>query len=129
MIVLPKVTIMQQGMRTRAYIDGKDVADITRSIDISLRPDEVPTVTFDMNFADGMTELCEANALIKVHPETFQEAAKIILHELKTDRAWRNVIERSIYYYLEQERDNDDPMVLAKEITDVLIGDEKRADF
>lgn len=79
---LPKVTIMQEGMSKRAYIDGKEVSNSIIGIDVGIRPDEIPTVDFEMMFADGFLELCDSDVRIKAHPETLQEAACIVRDEL-----------------------------------------------
>lgn len=44
---MPKVTIMQEGMSKRAYIDGKEVSNSIIGIDVRIRPDEIPTVDFE----------------------------------------------------------------------------------
>ena len=79
---LPKVTIMQEGMSKRAYIDGKEVSNSIIGIDVGIRPDEITTVDFEMMFADGFLELCDSDVRIKAHPETLQEAACIVRDEL-----------------------------------------------
>ena len=85
---MPKITIMQEGMSKRAYIDGKEVSGLTTAIDVRIRPDEISTVDFEMMFADGFLELCDSDVRIKAHPETLQEAACIVRDELlkKGDR-------------------------------------------
>lgn len=44
---MPKITIMQEGMSKRAYIDGKEVSGLTTAIDVRIRPDEISTVDFE----------------------------------------------------------------------------------
>ena len=93
---MPKVTIMQDGMSKRAYIDGKNVSNVTKSIDVRILPDEVPTATFETNFIDGFIELCQANAMVIIHPNTLQEAAVIIRQELLRKDDWYDALVASI---------------------------------
>lgn len=98
---MPKVTIMQEGMSKRAYIDGKEVSNSIIGIDVRIRPDEVPTVDFEMMFVDGFLELCDSDVNIKVHPETLQEAACIIRREFLKRGEWYDALVSSIGNCLE----------------------------
>lgn len=121
---MPKVTIMQEGMRKRAYIDEKEVSNGTRGIDVRIRPDEVPMVDFEMSFKDGFLELSDADVRIKIHPETLQEAAAIVRSEFLNRGVWYNALVASISSYIRDIPVDKEmwSVDLAKGIADRIIG-------
>lgn len=98
---MPKVTIMQEGLKKRAYIDGKEVSNCTTGIDVRIRPDEILSVDFEMAFIDGFMEFCDADVRVKIHPETLQEAAEIVRAEFLKRGYWYNALVASIGSCLE----------------------------
>lgn len=119
-----KVTVMQDGMRKSIYLDGKDISNKALGIDIHIAPDEVPAATIDMSFRDGFAELCQADAKIRIHPESLQQAAMIVRQEFQKKGTWYNALVMTIAEHLRHVPANKGLYDVAYGLADLIIGEE-----
>ena len=84
-IGIPRVKVVNQYGNwngTECYIDGNKVKGV-KSVDFRVAVDEVPQFTFETL---GLPEICMAGDVqFRFTPETVQQAAVVLMNELKTN--------------------------------------------
>ena len=124
-MALPRVKVVnpnESWMGTECYIDGKKIPNVI-SIDFRVAVDEVPHFTFETL---GLPEICMAGDVqFRFTPETVQQAAVVLMNELKTNFESMDALISSIESAIDDAPETISRHELSKLIAKRIVGLEK----
>lgn len=121
---MARVEIKPYGSTTAVFIDGVEQKDVTGYSVKQQVGMELPLVVLEYGHKNEYL-FEKADIQCKMHPESLQEAARIVRNKFLQDGDWYNAMVQSITNYLIETQGNARICDIAEGLAKRLIGDEE----